>query len=518
MHMNGTASRPSVIIAAIVALVGMTAHAALAGVPPNDSDFDLSFGGGLGFQRYATNLPNERRRAGRTQLLHLDGGDFMLIGESMGSNPHLLELRRIRRVSGALDPSFASGGLVQITSPFRRLAAATISPHGDIYALGDVDNANEGPLGSDFGVVRFRADGSRDFGYGVAGLARVDFGGIEPGFEIDVSAAVGVDSDGGLIVVGRSEPNSLQIRAAIAIARLAPDGVLDTGFGPSVGRRLLRIPLGARDFADASVLAIDLIGRRIFVAGIVETGVNENPTDIVALKLTQDGELDTSFCSLADATTGVCNTQSGVFGGKRTFLHAPPNAASQRDEVHAMVFQSEANTLRIGGSLAAANASADALQRSFAVISARADDGRERPRFAPRVDLLGPQANFVSVQSSIRAMAVDYAGRLMVAGDFLAIRSNGDTLESALLMRVRSSGVIDATFTDASNQEARPGHVYFRIADVGSVDFTRASGVLMDGSRIVFAGIADSVTPNASDFYLARLRGTPDPIFAHGFE
>jgi uncharacterized delta-60 repeat protein len=482
-----------------------------AGVPPNDSDFDASFGVG-GSVRYATTLDGVRRRADDVVLLTRSDGDFVLVGASEGAGTDRLEIRRIRRATGQLEPSFGSAGLVQVPAAFvGPSGGAAIDADDAVYVFGALSNAAGN---SDFAVMRFRADGSRDLDYGVGGFAIVDFGPIAPGFGRERAGAAKIGADGKLVLVGSSYDQTFN-NGLFAIARLRRDGTIDTSFSPPSGR--IAFPIIPGREAEASALDIDPRDGTIYVAGSVKTGVASNEVDPALAKLTPAGTLDPSFCPALDVTDGLCVTHPSASGGRRTFIHAPANAGFGNDSINSVLVDRIQNRVLLGGSLTNTNAGSQAPKLSFGIVSARTSDGRDQPSFKPVVQLFGPPGTYLSFISSINAMTFDSAQRLMLVGDFDAVTSQG-SISLALVMRLRPNLTLDTSFFDAFNFEAQSGHVYFQIADFGPVSYTRASAVAMDGSRIVFAGEADSATPNASDFYLARLRGTPDPIFAHGFD
>jgi uncharacterized delta-60 repeat protein len=173
-------------------------------------------------------------------------GAVVVAGDSDGD----FALARYGR-DGAPDPSFGTGGTVRTdlggTDAARALA---IEPRGAIVAAG----SSNGPAGrdSDFALVRYRADGTPDPGFGTGGTVRTGFGSASS----DVALAVAVAPDGQLVAAGTAS-------SKVALARYDRSGHLDTAFG-SGGTVVTDVGHGA----DAAAFAVTLQPRgRITVSG-----------------------------------------------------------------------------------------------------------------------------------------------------------------------------------------------------------------------------------------------------------
>jgi uncharacterized delta-60 repeat protein len=122
-------------------------------------------------------------------------GKIVTAGQSRPSGQ--LEFTLTRHLpSGALDPTFGSGGVV-ITDSFTPAAdaarAVLVQPDGRIVAAG-LANVDVSP---DFAVARYLTDGSLDPSFGSGGTTTTDFGGNEqPG------NAVTLQPDGKIVVGG----------------------------------------------------------------------------------------------------------------------------------------------------------------------------------------------------------------------------------------------------------------------------------------------------------------------------
>jgi uncharacterized delta-60 repeat protein len=135
--------------------------------------------------------------------------------------------------------------------------------------------------GTQFSLVRYQRDGGLDPGFGESGKVILRMG---PKGN-DVASALAVQADGRIVVAGRSEQDGS--RLDFAVARLLPDGRLDTSFGNG-GRFTLDF---AGDTDRAWALAIQTDGR------IVVGGESSHDHDMffTLIRLTTAGSLDPTF-------------------------------------------------------------------------------------------------------------------------------------------------------------------------------------------------------------------------------
>jgi uncharacterized delta-60 repeat protein len=139
---------------------------------------------------------------------------------------------------GAPDGSFNGDGKAVAEGSGR---AVVVQPDGKIVVAG--------ASGGDFLVLRYNANGSLDPTFGSTGRAFVDFGGLTDG-PYDVA----LQPDGKVLVVGEGP--------SFAVARLQPNGTLDTTFGNGGKTAIDFGGLGAR----AQAVALEPDGK-IVVAG-----------------------------------------------------------------------------------------------------------------------------------------------------------------------------------------------------------------------------------------------------------
>ncbi len=181
------------------------------------------------------------------------------------------------RSDGTLDNTFSGDGIAQVSFGANAyVAAITIDAQGRAVLAGADNEAGNGLTA----VIRLTDSGDLDTSFDGDGRATVDIG---PGAG-EIANAVVVDGSGRIVVAGdRSDPGNVY---AMTAARFRPDGSLDTSF--ATGGRFTTASSPAI-WADA--LAIDKAGR-IILAGSVE-GVSS--LDAQMLRLLPDGAVDPSF-------------------------------------------------------------------------------------------------------------------------------------------------------------------------------------------------------------------------------
>jgi uncharacterized delta-60 repeat protein len=113
--------------------------------------------------------------------------------------------------------------------------------------------AGRGGPNRDFAVTRLNPDGSFDTSFGDGGTSAADFGGDDEGF------AAALQRNGKIVVAGNTPVS--EVNDDVAVARLQPDGTLDTTFSFD-GRTTVNF--GGFDFANAVALQPD---GRIVLAG-----------------------------------------------------------------------------------------------------------------------------------------------------------------------------------------------------------------------------------------------------------
>jgi uncharacterized delta-60 repeat protein len=179
---------------------------------------------------------------------------------------------------GSLDDNFGTGGiaLTNIGPGNSNDFAYSIAqqPDGKLLVGGFAVAANVGS----FAVVRYLPDGNTDDSFGNEGIATVGFtGGFAQANEVLLQP------DGKIVLVGSVSGTN---GSDFALARLLPDGSLDTGFGTS-GKVVVDV-VGGFEIANSALLQLD--GKIVAVGTVFNTGA-----DMVLCRLNPDGSLDNGF-------------------------------------------------------------------------------------------------------------------------------------------------------------------------------------------------------------------------------
>src|SRR6185312_11737828 len=127
-----------------------------------------------------------------------------------------------------------------VTNPAANGAGTVVQADGKILVAGtagpNINGANayvQGSPSPDFAVTRLNPNGSIDTTFGVNGRVVIPFN-LGPLNETDQATCIGLQSNGDIIVAGSAQsgtalpPTNLK---EIAVARLLPNGKLDTTFG-----------------------------------------------------------------------------------------------------------------------------------------------------------------------------------------------------------------------------------------------------------------------------------------------
>jgi uncharacterized delta-60 repeat protein len=179
--------------------------------------------------------------------------------------PALVRYRR----NGTLDPAFGSGGKVTTDFGGANANSVAIDSHGRVIVTG----GNSG----DFGLLRYKWNGSLDPSFGSGGRVTSDFGGG------DGASGVAIDSHRRIVAAGSTAAGE---DYDFALARFEPNGDPDGSFG-SAGQ--VTTVFGGS--SDARSVAIDSRDR-IVAAGYAD-GVPSGKFALARYK--PNGDLDDSF-------------------------------------------------------------------------------------------------------------------------------------------------------------------------------------------------------------------------------
>ena len=356
--------------------------------------------------------------------------------------------------AGDIDPTFGNGGIV--TTNVRldsfigfagAFAVATLDD-GGILAVGDEDGWS-----ADFALVRWRADGELEAGFGVGGRLLTDFAG-----EYDRARGVVAMADGTLIVIGSAEVAGV---SHFAIASYHADGSLDPTFG-SDGKVLTSIG----DGASAAAVVLQSDGKIVLGGSATISGASR----FALARYDATGALDESFGSAGIVTAQVLGINDAVY-----------TIAVQPD-----------------GQIVAAGDAANGGKRDLAIARFTVDGALD-------VDFgnNGTATTAVSdIDESIFALAIQPDGKLVAVGS--SYTSFGDLSQDIVMARYQADGNLDVSFAAAGT----------RRLDLSPIDDARAVAVRDDGTILLAGTVLDAGGVNL-DFLLVRLRpdGSLDPTF-----
>lgn len=248
------------------------------------------------------------------------------------------------------------------------ISAATVDSRGRLIVVGSYQGA--GADGSDFGIVRFKPDGSDDTSFAGDGGTIVNFGGGQS--NDDYALAVAVDADDNIVVAGSAQRGSPG-DTDFAIARLrASDGALDTSFS-SDGKTMVFFDLGPSLRLDqANAVAVRNDGKIVLGGIALDSAISR--TRPVMAQLNRDGSFDTAFCNTSCSFNAGYNA---INNGKRVYYFGEQTAHS--DEILGLDVASN-NDIAIAGTTYSDDGSARraAIARFNglgAQLSERLDDG-----------------------------------------------------------------------------------------------------------------------------------------------
>jgi uncharacterized delta-60 repeat protein len=208
-------------------------------------------------------------------------GKIICVGYAYAvNNQPQYELAMIRYNSnGVEDTSFGTLGRVVSTTTYGAKAySVVVQPDGKIVVGGSIIIIN---TIDDFLIARYNTNGNLDTGFGTNGQVIIDFGS-----NTDTLKEVALQPDGKIIAAG-NKPSSL------IMARLNPDGSIDSGFTP---------PQGEVFSVHAMVVQAD---GKILLGGV--TSDPQGQGDFALRRLNSNGTLDTTFDGDGRESVGLGN-------------------------------------------------------------------------------------------------------------------------------------------------------------------------------------------------------------------
>ena len=281
--------------------VGSSPSLLLARFTPSGA-LDPSFGsGGI---VHGPAIPPSAGSLGRGVAVQSDG-KIVVVGNATDSSGNYAQGLIVERYSssGSLDTSFGSHGVVEQLggTSFGQGYAVAIQPDGKIIATGSGNAAGSGGTFPRVAVVRLNANGSLDTSFQGGGVDVIDLG----AFSYALAVAL---QPGGAIVIAGSQAPGLQVPNAL-IARLTPSGALDTTFA-GTGAYAHQYAQGASNSAFNAV-AVQPDGK-IVAAGAATIG--NTSADALVVRFTASGAQDGSFGSGGVVYTPSANSYSANGG------------------------------------------------------------------------------------------------------------------------------------------------------------------------------------------------------------
>jgi uncharacterized delta-60 repeat protein len=331
--------------------------------------------------------------------------------------------------------------------------ALAIQSDGKIVVAGFSNNGSN----YDFALVRYNTDGSLDDGFGAHGKVITDFG-----IGHDVAYALGIQSDGKIVVAGTSYNGK-----NFALVRYNTDGSLDDGtsndstpadqFGTG-GKVITDFGSADDDYDDvAYALGIQSDDGKIVVAGYSNASGNN---DFALVRYNSGGSLDTTFDTDGKVTTAV---------------------GSGLDTARALVIQAD-------GQIVVAGTSNNGGKNNFALVRYNKTDGSLDTSFDTDGKVTTPVGSLDSAATALGIQSSD--GKIVAAGiSYDAFNSD------FVLVRYNPDGSLDTDFYIGGIVTTSIGSGY----DVASaLDIQSADG------KIVVAGYSYNVSATNYDFALVR--------------
>lgn len=209
-------------------------------------------------------------------------GKIVVAGQANVDGHYLFGLARFNP-DGSIDDDFGTGGKVatSIATPGTDLGiAAAIQNDGKILLAGITYLPNGCGV---FAVVRYNTDGSLDSAFDLDGKVNIQFSPIN-----QLPKSIVIQPDGKIIVAGYAEIHSDFTYKNFALARLNPDGSLDTSFDGD-GKVVTNVG-SSWDYGESVVLQSD---GKILLAG--NTLQNGTKRVFALMRYHADGAQDSTF-------------------------------------------------------------------------------------------------------------------------------------------------------------------------------------------------------------------------------
>lgn len=380
--------------------------------------------------------------------------------------------------------TFGVNGQVLKDAGLSRVADMTIDAQGRIVVVG----ATPGPAGlEDFGIVRFKADGSDDTTFAGGGTTSAGFeymAGPVHKYTKDRPTSVTTDASGKIVVAGTTI-NENGVGVKWGVIRLNADGSYDT--------RVSGLFTANQDAVGNKILSLS--GGYYLVVG--STLVSPTDADfgarIISPSLTVAPDFSDSGAFAFDVAAGNGSvidlaSDAALAGPDRVVL---AGVASERIAVNRILIQQDGN----------GHPASLALDTSFV--------GGGLPNYAYNfVGVLNVTDTDIGYGTARTRVAVRSDGSIVLTGRFY---NTSTTVSSALVTRLRSDGSDDPHFAPLASSR------FYKTPTSAGGDSTDSgfSDLVIDGGRPVLIGTSLDSTGD-TDGIITRLQS--DLIFADRFE
>lgn len=221
----------------------------------------------------------------------------LLISQSSDQGAVLVQLN----ADGTLDKTFGNEGVANLAAglSFKGEVDSVAVGNGQFLLAGNLDSGS----GDHYGIVRVNANGTLDSSFGEAGRVIFSNTGLS-----DYHGALTVQADGKIVLVGSNDSH-----ADFQVVRLSADGQYDNSFGnhgvASIDTQ------GAYDFARSVTV---LNNGKLLIAGVSDMGNGQTiefNSDVGLVRVTPEGQLDTSFSSEEELSVDGSNNDDLLQGG-----------------------------------------------------------------------------------------------------------------------------------------------------------------------------------------------------------
>ena len=414
-------------------------------------------------------------------------GKIVVVGSSSSTGKTRNIVIQRLNPNGSLDKSFGADrsqdgtpdGVVSIDmgDSSEEARAVVIQPDGKIVIAGNSTAASSNLI-----VARLHPNGSLDKSFGADGGQDGTPDGVTAvslGDGDEFANDLALDKTGHIVIVGTS--TSTGKSSNIAVARLKPNGSLDTRFGADGGQDGTPDGVVSLDLGDSSdegrAVAIQPDGK-IVIAGNSKAA----SSNLIVARLNPNGSLDKSF--------GVDGGQDGTPDGVTAV------SLGDGDEfAHDLALDKTGHIVIVGTSTSTGKSSNIAIARLK-------PNGRLDARFGADGAKDGTPDGVVSLDlgdssDEGRAVAIQPDGKIVIAGNSKAASSN------LVVARLRANGSLDKSFGADAGQDGTPDGVVQ--ISLGQGDDVAKAIALQTNGKIILVG--DLVNGASIDAFVARILG-----------